>query len=128
MQISGINNPLEAAKWGKTPVIQKKAVEASKNAMTDDFVAKLQELAWRYAQKGVYMSKEAINLRHAQMGKYVPPDRSAPIVQMTQELQKAEWAYNEEDPSLEFLDRVIEQLKGKPSRIVKSFSAICRLQ
>ena len=35
MQISGVNNPLEAAKRGKTPIIQKKAVEASKNAMRD---------------------------------------------------------------------------------------------
>ena len=45
MQISGVNNPMKAAKWGKTPLIQKKAVEASKNAMIDDFVKKLQELA-----------------------------------------------------------------------------------
>ena len=126
MQISGVNNPLEAAKRGKTPIIQKKAVEASKNAMTDDFVKKLQELARRDAQKGVYMSKEAINLRHAQMGKYVSPDRSAPIAQMTQELQKAEKAHKGEDPTLEFLDRMLAQLKGKgrPERIVKSFSGL----
>ena len=126
MQISGVNNPLEAAKRGKTPIIQKKAVEASKNAMTDDFVKKLQELARRDAQKGVGMSQEAINLCHAQMGKYVSPDRSAPIAQMTQELQKAEKAHKGEDPTLEFLDRMIAQLKakGRPERIVKSFSGL----
>lgn len=126
MQIRGINNPLEAAKWGKTPIIQKKAVEASKNAMTDDFVKKLQELAQRDAQKGVGMSQEAIDLRFAQMGKYVSPDRSAPIAQMTQELQKAEKAHKGEDPTLEFLDRMLAQLKGKgrPERIVKSFSGL----
>ena len=45
MQISGVNNPLEAAKWGKTPLIQNKAAAAVQNAMTDDFVEKLQEQA-----------------------------------------------------------------------------------
>lgn len=126
MQLSGVNNPLEAAKWGKTPLIQKKAVAASQNAMTDDFVEKLQELARRDAQKGVGMSQEAIELRYAQMGKYVSPDRSAPIAQMTQELQKAEKAHKEGDPTLEFLDRMLAQLKGKgrPERIVKSFSGL----
>ena len=93
MQIRGVNNPLQAARWGNTPTIRKKAVEASKNAMTDDFVQKLQELARRDAQKGIGMSQEAIDLRHAQMGKYVSPDRSAPIAQMTKELQKAENAH-----------------------------------
>jgi len=72
------------------------------------------------------MSQEAINLCHAQMGKYVSPDRSAPIAQMTQELQKAEKAHKGEDPTLEFLDRMLAQLKGKgrPERIVKSFSGL----
>jgi hypothetical protein len=125
MQISGVNNPLEAAKRGKTPIIQKKAVEASKNGMTDDFVKKLQELARRDAQKGTGMSQEAIDLRYAQMAKYVSPDRSAPIAQMSRELQKAAQEHREEqDPALEFLDRVIERLKGRPSRIVKSFSGL----
>ena len=126
MRIGGVNSPLEAARWGETPIIKKKAVAASQNAMTDDFVENLQELARKDAQKGVYMSKEAINLRHAQMGKYVSPDRSAPIAQMTQELQKAEKAHKGEDPTLEFLDRMLAQLKGKgrPERIVKSFSGL----
>ena len=72
------------------------------------------------------MSQEAINLCHAQMGKYVSPDRSAPIAQMTKELQKAEKAHKGEDPTLEFLDRMIAQLKakGRPERIVKSFSGL----
>ena len=126
MQIGGVNSLREAARWGETPIIKKKAVEASKNAMTDDFVKKLQELARRDAQKGGGMSQEAINLCHAQMGKYVSPDRSAPIAQMTQELQKAERAHKEEDPTLEFLDRMVAQLKakGRPERIVKSFSGL----
>ena len=126
MQIGGVNSLREAARWGETPIIKKKAVEASKNAMTDDFVKKLQELARRDAQKGGGMSQEAINLCHAQMGKYVSPDRSAPIAQMTQELQKAEKAHKGEDPTLEFLDRMLAQLKGKgrPERIVKSFSGL----
>ena len=126
MQIGGVNSLREATRWGETPIIKKKAVEASKNAMTDDFVKKLQELARRDAQKGVGMSQEAIDLRFAQMGKYVSPDRSAPIAQMTQELQKAEKAHKGEDPTLEFLDRMLAQLKGKgrPERIVKSFSGL----
>ena len=127
MQIGGVNSLREAARWGETPIIKKKAVEASKNAMTDDFVKKLQELARRDAQKGGGMSQEAINLCHAQMGKYVSPDRSAPIAQMSQELKKAAQEHKEEqDPTLEFLDRMIAQLKGKgrPERIVKSFSGL----
>jgi len=126
MRIGGVNSLREAARWGETPIIKKKAVEASKNAMTDDFVKKLQELARKDAQKGVYMSKEAINLRHAQMGKYVSPDRSAPIAQMSQELKKAAQAHKGEDPTLEFLDRMVAQLKakGRPERIVKSFSGL----
>ena len=108
MQIGGVNSLREAARWGETPIIQKKAVEASKNAMTDDFAEKLQELARRDAQKGGGMSQEAINLCHAQMGKYVSPDRSAPIAQMSQELKKAAQEHKEEqDPTLEFLDRMI---------------------
>ena len=35
MRIGGINSPLEATRFGETPKIQKKAVEASKNAMRD---------------------------------------------------------------------------------------------
>ena len=126
MQISGVNNPLNAARFGETPIIKKKAVAASQNAMTDDFVENLQELARKDAQKGVGMSQEAIDLRFAQMGKYVSPDRSAPIAQMTQELQKAEKAHKGEDPTLEFLDRMVAQLKakGRPERIVKSFSGL----
>ena len=127
MQIGGVNSLREAARWGETPIIKKKAVEASKNAMTDDFVKKLQELARRDAQKGGGMSQEAINLCHAQMGKYVSPDRSAPIAQMSQELKKAAQEHKEEqDPTLEFLDRMIAQLKakGRPERIVKSFSGL----
>lgn len=126
MQISGVNSLREAARWGETPIIKKKAVAASQNAMTDDFVENLQELARKDAQKGVCMSQEAINLCHVQMGKYVSPDRSAPIAQMTKELQKAEKAHKEGDPTLEFLDRMIAQLKakGRPERIVKSFSGL----
>ena len=126
MQISGINNPLEAARFGKTPIIQKKAVEASKHAMTDDFVEKLQALARRDAQKGTGMSQEAMDLRYAQMAKYVSPDRSAPIAQMSRELQKAEREHKEqEDPRLEFLDRMLGQLKKTSKyRIVRSFSGL----
>ena len=51
MRIGGINSPLEATRFGETPKIQKKAVEASKNAMTDDFVEKLKELARRGCSK-----------------------------------------------------------------------------
>ena len=126
MQISGVNNPLEAAKWGKTPIIQKKAVETSKSAMTDDYVEKLQELARKDAQKGIYMDTEAMQLCHGQMAKYVSPDRSAPISQMSQELQKAAQEHKEQqDPTLEFLDRMIEQLRKSPKdRIVRSFSGL----
>lgn len=65
MQIGGVNSLRGAARWGETPIIKKKAVEASKSAMTDDFVKKLQELARRDAQKGGGMSQEAIDLCHA---------------------------------------------------------------
>ena len=127
MQISGVNNPLEAAKWGKTPVIQKKAAEASKNAMTDDYVEKLVEQARKDAKAGVGMSQEAIQLQHSQMAKYVSPDRSGPMAQMSQELQKAAREHKEtQDPTLEFFDRMLDQLNKKPTkyRIDRTFSGL----
>ena len=126
MQLSGVNNPMEAAKWGKTPVIQKKAAEASKNAMTDDFVQKLQELARKDAANGICVGKEYMQLCHSRMEEYISPDRSAPMAQMSQELQKAAREHREqEDPTLEFLDRMLAQLKkSQKYRIVRSFSGL----
>lgn len=126
MQISGVNNPLEAAKWGKTPLIQKKAAAASKNAMTDEFVEKLREQARKDARQGIGMSETAIKMCHAQKEKYVSPDRSAPMAQMNRELQKAAREHQgQEDPTLEFFDRMLEQLRKSPKdRIVKSFSGL----
>lgn len=126
MQISGVNHPLEAAKWGKTPLIQKKAAVAAKNAMTDEFVAKLQEQAKKDAKLGIGMSETAKQMCHAQKEKYISPDRSGPMAQMNQELQKAAREHQEQkDPTLEFLDRMLEQLRKSPGdRIVKSFSGL----
>ena len=50
MRIGGINSPLEATRFGETPKIQKKAVEASKNAMTDSYIEHLKEYARKDAQ------------------------------------------------------------------------------
>lgn len=126
MQLSGVNNPMEAAKWGKTPLIQKKAAETSKNAMTDDYIEKLQELARKDAKNGIRMGKEYMQLCHSQMAEYVSPDRSAPMAQMSQELQKAAREHKEqEDPRLEFLDRMLAQLKkAQKYRIVRSFNGL----
>ena len=82
MRIGGINSPLEATRFGETPKIQKKAVEASKNAMTDSYIEQLKEYARKDAQKGIYMDKEAIQFQRGQMSQYVSPDRSG----MTQAL------------------------------------------
>lgn len=127
MQLSGVNNPMEAAKWGKTPLIQKKAAEATKNAMTDDFIEKLKELARKDAANGISMGKEYMQLCHSQMEEYnISPDRSAPMAQMSQELQKAAREHKEqEDPRLVFLDRMLAQLKKTQKyRIVRSFSGL----
>ena len=125
MQISGVNNPLEAAKWGKTPLIQKKATSAVQNAMTNDFVEKLQEQARKDAKRGVGMSEEAIQLEHSQMAKHVSPDRSGPMAQMSQELQKAAQEHKEQqqDPTLEFFDRMLEQLKKSRNTVSTGLSA-----
>ena len=127
MQISGVNNPLEAAKWGKTPLIQKKAVEASQNALTDEYVEKLKEQARKDAKAGAGMSQEAIQLEHGQMAKYVSPDRSGPMAQMSRELQKAAQEHKEtQDPTLEFFDRMMDQLRKKPMkyRIDRTFKGL----
>lgn len=58
MRIGGINSPLEATRFGETPKIQKKAVEASKNAMTDSYIEQLKEYARKDAQKGIYEIKK----------------------------------------------------------------------
>ena len=72
------------------------------------------------------MSEEAIQLEHSQMAKYVSPDRSGPMAQMSRELQKAAREHKEQqDPTLEFFDRMLEQLKKKPKyRIDRSFSGL----
>lgn len=95
----------EAAKWGETPLIQQKANATVKNAMTDEFVAKLQEQARKDAKLGVGMSEEAIQMRHSQMNQYVSPNRSA-MVQADQVLQGLA-SEEEENVLLQFLDRML---------------------
>ena len=105
MKIGSSVGTCEAAKWGKTPQIQRKASETVKNAMTDSYVEQLKEYAKNDAQKGIYMDKEAIQFQHKQMNQYVSPDRSgmAQANQVLQELGRQE----DEDPLLEFLDRML---------------------
>ena len=95
----------EAAKWGETPQIQKKAGVTAKKAMTDSFVEQLKEYAKKDAQKGVYMDQEAIQLRRSQMSQYVSPDRSG-MAQANQVLQKVA-KDDGENVLLEFLDRML---------------------
>ena len=99
-------NYSEAAKWGETPLIQQKAAVTAKNAMTDEYVAKLQEQARKDAKLGVGgTSKEAIQLSHSQMSQYVSPDRSG----MAQANHVLEGLAREEDENvlLQFLDRML---------------------
>ncbi len=96
----------EAAKWGETPLIQQKAAVTAKNAMTDEFVAKLQEQARKDAKLGVDgMSEEAIQMRFSQMNQYVSPDRSA-MAQADHVLQGLA-SEEEENVLLQFLDRML---------------------
>ena len=108
MRIGGINSPLEATRFGETPKIQKKAVEASKNAMTDSYIEQLKEYARKDAQKGIYMDKEAIQFQRGQMSQYVSPDRSGMTQanQVLQELGRKE----DEDALLKFLDRMLGKI------------------
>ena len=99
----------EAAKWGQTPQIQKKATETAKNAMTDSFVEKIETLAQKDAQKGIYMDNEYVQLQLDQMKKYVSPDRSGPMGQATQVLQELK---KEDDPLLELLNNLLRRLSG----------------
>lgn len=96
----------EAAKWGETPLIQQKAAVTARNAMTDEYVAKLQEQARKDAQLGVAgTSKEAIQLSHSQMNQLVSPDRSA-MAQADHVLQGLA-SEEEENVLLQFLDRML---------------------
>lgn len=99
-------NYSEAAKWGETPLIQQKATVTAKNAMTDEYVAKLQEQASKDAKLGVGMSEEAIQMQHSQMNQYVSPDRSTPIAQANHVLQGLA-KEEEENVLLQFLDRML---------------------
>lgn len=72
----------EAAKWGHTPEIQKKADATVKEAMTDRYVKRVQTLAREDAQKGVYMDHAYVQTLHAQIKAHVSPDRSGPIAQV----------------------------------------------
>lgn len=99
-----------AAKWGKTPTIQKKAENTAKSAMTEGFVRQLKAHAQKDAQKGVYMDQEFIQLQHNQMRQYVSPDRSGPTAQVTALLTQAA---KEQHPLLELLDRLLGNCSGK---------------
>jgi len=108
--VSGLNSSpkSEAAKWGRTPEIQKKAAATAKSAMTDGYIEQVKAMARRDAQKGVYMDKEYIQASLAHMEKYVSPDRSGPIAQVSAELRRAAGGGG----SLESLFQLLDQLTG----------------
>jgi len=111
MQINGLTNGYrsaaayrEAAKWGETPEIQKKAQATAENAMTDSFVAQIKEWAKKDAKVGDYMSDGFHQMRQAHMNKYISPDRSKPMAQVSQLIQAAMKDY---DPILSLLDTML---------------------
>lgn len=98
-------NYSEAAKWGETPLIQQKAAVSVKNAMTDEFVAKLQEQARKDARLGIGTSEDSIQMRFSQMEQHISPDRSA-MAQADHVLQGLA-REEEENVLLQFLDRML---------------------
>lgn len=111
MQINGLYNGYrsaaayrEAAKWGETPEIQKKAQATADKAMTDGFVAQIKEWAKKDAKVGDYMSDGFHQMRQAHMNKHISPDRSKPMAQVSQLIQAAMKDY---DPILSLLDTML---------------------
>ena len=97
---------------GSSPAVQKQAADTVKRAMTDRFTEQLKSWARADAKRGVYMSGGCNQLCQAQMREKVSPDRSAPMGQVTSAIQKA---LAEPDPTLRFLNRLLDQLSGKCS-------------
>lgn len=116
MQIGGFDHLgiRKAAPYGKPTPILTKTDKIVQNAMTDEFVEQLQSLAKDNAQKGVYMDQTFVQLRRSQMEQYVSPDRAGPMAQTNQALQEV--AKEEEDPLLEFLDRLLGNKSAKVRR------------
>lgn len=79
-------------------------------AMTDGFIRRMESLAKRDAQRGVYMSREAVSVRHEQMRQWVSPDRARPVSQVTVLLREAA---KEHAPLLELLDKLAGGCSGK---------------
>ena len=110
MLINGLSNSYrsaayrEAAKWGNTPEIQKKAQTNAEKAMTDSFIEQTKMLAKQDAKKGIYMDKQFVQLRRSQMEQYVSPDRASPMGQVSNLIQEAMNSY---DPILSLLDTML---------------------
>lgn len=98
---------------GQTSQIQTKAARTAQAAMTDDYVAHIQEMARKDAQKGVYMDREYIQFSNAHKTQHVSPDRTAPMMQASQVMQQAG---GEKDPLMQFLDAVLKNISGKAER------------
>lgn len=81
MQIGGLRTN-NTAKLGGTSQIQKSAKKTAENAITDGFVKQIQTLARKDAEKGICMDGDYLQLRDAQMKKYISPNRSGPMAQV----------------------------------------------
>ncbi len=109
MRLNGLSIT-EAAKWGKTPTIQKKADQTVKKVMTDEFVARLEEHAKRDAKAGIYMSDVCAQERYAHMQKYVSPDRAGPMTQVSSIFQDI---MKDQDSLLKLLDKLLGNASAK---------------
>lgn len=109
MQIGRSGNPgiNKTARWGTKPKILKDAEKTAQNAMTNGFVERIKSYAKEDAKRGDYMSVGFIQMEQAQMRKYVSPDRSGPMAQVTSAIQAA---LKEPNPLLQLLERLLDNL------------------
>jgi len=92
------------------------AEKTAKSAMTDGFVERIRTYAKEDAKRGEYMSAGYIQMEQAQMRRYVSPNRSGPKAQVMSAIQAA---LSEPDPTLQFLERMLDKLSGNCSANIK---------
>jgi hypothetical protein len=93
-----------ANKWGRSSKIQEKAQAKVDSVVTDRLKTRIQSMARESAEKGTFQNEECNLMCRSYMNKYVSPDRSGPMAQVSSTIEKA---LNEEDPLLTLLDQLL---------------------
>lgn len=109
MQLGQVRGSGELRTYGGKKLAGIRPEETVRRAMGGGFTERLQEMARRDAQKGIYMDSATNQLRNERLREMVSPNRAAPISQVNALLQAAA---QEKEPLLELLDQLLGNCTG----------------